>query len=104
MIKDIRTKQIVIIGAVVLLIAFLFTRDIAGLVKPKEDTTSAPATGEMAPVAAKEIDLEEVSRTGKNVINASLANEIKNLENTYKGASEDKKLPLAKNLLRNGMT
>jgi tetratricopeptide (TPR) repeat protein len=98
MIKDIRTKQIVIIGAVVLLIAFLFTRDIAGLVKPKEDTTSAPATGEMAPVAAKEIDLEEVSRTGKNLINTSLANEIKNLENTYKGASEDKKLPLAKNL------
>ncbi|MBG6235085.1 tetratricopeptide (TPR) repeat protein [Pedobacter sp. CAN_A7] len=98
MIKNIRTKQIVIIGAVVLLIAFLFTRDITGLEKPKEDTASAPATEQMAPVAAKEIDLEEVSRTGKNLINNSLANEIKNLENTYKGASEDKKLPLAKNL------
>jgi tetratricopeptide (TPR) repeat protein len=98
MIKNIRTKQIVIIGAVILLIAFLFTRDIAGLVKPKENTTSAPAAGEMAAAPAKDIDLEEVSRTGKNLINNSLAKEIENLENSYKGASEDKKLPLAQNL------
>ncbi len=45
MIKSIRSKQIVLIGAIVMLVAFLFTRDIKGLVKPKEDTTAAVSAG-----------------------------------------------------------
>ena len=98
MIKNIQTKQVIIIGAVLLLIAFLFTRDIKGLVKPKEDTTSAPAAGELASNAVKEINLQEVSTTGKNLINASLAAEITTLENNYKSASEKDKLKLAQSL------
>jgi tetratricopeptide (TPR) repeat protein len=98
MIKNIHTKQVIIIGAVLLLIAFLFTRDIKGLVKPKEETTSAPAAGELAPQAAQEINLQEVSTTGKNLINSGLAAEITTLENKYKTAPEDGKIKLAQEL------
>ncbi len=38
MISSIRSKQIVIIVAIVLLVVFLFTMSIKGLVKPKEET------------------------------------------------------------------
>ncbi|WP_222537204.1 tetratricopeptide repeat protein [Pedobacter polysacchareus] len=102
MIKNIRTKQAILIGAVVLLVAFLFTRDIKGLVKPKEETSSAPAGGPMsaqAPAAA-EINLKEVSTVAKNTINASLAAEIVTLENAYNSASEDKKATEAKLLAK----
>ena len=98
MIKNIQTKQVIIIGAVLLLIAFLFTRDIKGLVKPKEDTISAPAAGELASNAVKEINLQEVSTTGKNLINTSLAAEITTLENNYKSAPEKDKMKLALSL------
>ncbi|MNK05719.1 Tetratricopeptide repeat protein [compost metagenome] len=97
MIKSIRSKQIILIGAVILLVAFLFTRDIKGLVKPKEDTTAAvPSAGQMPTQETAAINLNEVSTTGKNLLNASIAAEITSLENAYKTASEDKKAPAAK--------
>ncbi|WEK19466.1 MAG: hypothetical protein P0Y49_22080 [Candidatus Pedobacter colombiensis] len=97
MIKSIRSKQIILIGAIVLLVAFLFTRDIKGLVKPKEDTTAAvPAGGQMPTKEAAAINLNEVSTTGKNLLNASLAAEITSLENTFKSAPESNKVPSAK--------
>lgn len=97
MIKSIRSKQIILIGAVILLVAFLFTRDIKGLVKPKEDTTAAvPSAGQMPAQETAAINLNEVSTTAKNMLNASLAAEITSLENAYKSASEDKKAPAAK--------
>ena len=96
MIKSIRSKQIILIGAIVLLVAFLFTRDIKGLVKPKEEPTAgAPAGGQM-PSEVPSINLDEVSTTGKNLLNANLAAEITSLENAFKSASEDKKAPAAK--------
>ncbi|ALL08529.1 hypothetical protein AQ505_25485 [Pedobacter sp. PACM 27299] len=102
MIKNIRTKQAILIGAVVLLVAFLFTRDIKGLVKPKEETSSMPAGGPMSTQtpAAAEINLKEVSTVAKNTINASLAAEIVTLENAYNSASEDKKAAEAKLLAK----
>ena len=97
MIKSIRSKQIILIGAVILLVAFLFTRDIKGLVKPKEDTTAAvPSAGQMPAQETAAINLTEVSTTGKNLLNASLAAEITTLENAFKSAPEDKKAPAAK--------
>lgn len=88
MTSNIRTKQLLIVGAVVLLVAFLFTRDIKGLVKPKQETSGTPAAGQLtANTAAQNINLQEVSAAGKNVINASLAAEITTLENTYKSTS-----------------
>ncbi|MFA4867324.1 MAG: tetratricopeptide repeat protein [Pedobacter sp.] len=97
MIKSIRSKQIVLIGAIVMLVAFLFTRDIKGLVKPKEDTTAAvPAGGEMAPAETAVIDLTQVSTSSKNMLSASLSTEITSLENAFKTASESKKVSAAK--------
>ncbi|WP_316822057.1 tetratricopeptide repeat protein [Pedobacter gandavensis] len=102
MIKNIRTKQAILIGAVVLLVAFLFTRDIKGLVKPKDETSSNPTGAPMnaqAPAAA-EINIKEISTVAKNTINASLAAEITSLENAYNSASEDKKAAEAKLLAK----
>lgn len=80
-----------------LLVAFLFTRDIKGLVKPKEETTAAvPAGGQMPASETAAINLNEVSTTGKNMLSASLATEITTLENAFKSASENQKVPAAK--------
>ncbi|PTT00118.1 hypothetical protein DBR11_10840 [Pedobacter sp. HMWF019] len=88
MTNNIRTKQLLIVGAVALLVAFLFTRDIKGLVKPKQETSGTPAAGQLTTnTAAQNINLQDVSAAGKNVINASLAAEITTLENTYKSTS-----------------
>lgn len=97
MINSIRSKQIILIGAMVLLVAFLFTRDIKGLVKPKEETaTAVPAGGQMTPPETAAINLEEISTTGKNLLSANLATEITSLENTFKTAADRDKVPAAK--------
>ena len=87
-----RSKQIIIIGAVVLLIAFLFTRDIKGLVKPKEETTNVPASGQLTPSNEQQISLSEVSATGKNLIGTELAAELTSLETAFNAASDEEKL------------
>jgi len=95
---NIRTKQLSVIGAIVLLVAFLFSRDIKGLVKPKEENgKGAPAAAQMAeagPVA--EISLKEVSTTAKNMISGGLSGEITALENTFNTAAEKDKAKTAK--------
>jgi len=91
-----RSKQIILIGAVALLIVFLFSRNIKGLVKPKEETADAPAMGQLAPTAAAApISLEEVSTSGKNMISTALAAEISNLETAYKTGNDQEKLDKA---------
>ncbi len=92
MTTSIRSKQAILIGAVLLLIVFLFTRDIKGLVKPKEQTTNAPASGQLAAPAEQQISLAEVSAAGKNLIGTDLAAELTSLENAYKASSDEDKL------------
>jgi len=95
----IRTKQIIIISAVVLLVAFLFTRDIKGLVKAKEETTAAPAAGPMQAEAA-EINIDQVSTVGKNLVGSAVAKDITTLENEFKTADGNKKFSLAASLAK----
>ena len=95
----IRSKQIILISAVVLLVAFLFTRDIKGFIKTKEDTTAAPAAGPMQAEAA-EINLDQVSTVGKNLVGSAVAKDISALENEFKTADGDKKLTLAASLAK----
>lgn len=83
------------ISAIVLIIGFLFTRDIKGLVKPNESTQGAAATP-IEPEATTQLNLQEISNTGKNLLNASLAKEITALENAYNTSSEEKKGERAK--------
>ena len=95
MMNTIRSKQTLIIAAIILLAVFLFTRDIKGLVKPKKETSGVPAGGQLTS-AGSTINLTEVSTAAKNSINANLAAEITTLENAYKTASEDQKVNAAK--------
>lgn len=95
MMNTIRSKQTIIIAAVVLLAGFLFTRDIKGLVKPKKETTGVPAGGQLTS-AGSTINLTEVSTAAKNTINANLAAEITSLENAYKSAPESEQINAAK--------
>ena len=95
MMNTIRSKQTIIIAAVVLLAGFLFTRDIKGLVKPKKETTGVPAGGQLTS-AGSTINLTEVSTAAKNTINANLAAEITSLENAYKTAPESEQINAAK--------
>ena len=95
MMNTIRSKQTIIVAAVILLAVFLFTRDIKGLVKPKKETAGAPAAGQLTS-AGSTINLTEVSTAAKNSINANLAAEITTLENAFKTASEDEKVGQAK--------
>jgi tetratricopeptide (TPR) repeat protein len=94
---NIRYKQLIMISAIVLIIGFLFTRDIKGLVKPNESTQGAAATP-IEPEATTQLNLQEISNTGKNLLNASLAKEITALENAYNTSSEEKKGERAKAL------
>jgi len=100
--SSIRSKQIIIIGAVLLLVAFLFTRDIKGLVKPTEENGKLPAAGqvdgmESTPTTAA-LNIETTSTAAKNVLNKNLATDITALENSYKGAKGAEKIELAKQL------
>ena len=100
--SNIRSKQTIIIGAIVLLVAFLFTRDIKGLVKPTEENGKMPSSGPMAgavsPSTTSVLNLETSSTAAKNVINKNLATDITALENSYKGANGAEKIELAKQL------
>ena len=100
--SNIRSKQTIVIGAIVLLVAFLFTRDIKGLVKPTEENGKMPSSGPMAgaasPSSASVLNLETSSTAAKNVINKNLATDITALENSYKGANGAEKIELAKQL------
>jgi tetratricopeptide (TPR) repeat protein len=93
MLNSIRSKQIMAIVAVMLLMTYLFTRDIKGLVKPKEVTTKeGPAAGGlMANKTPTAIDLAEISTAAKNSLEANVATEITSLEQAYNSASESDK-------------
>ena len=93
--SKIRIQQSLIIGAVVLLLGFLYTRDVKGLVKPKEDPAAVQAR---QPMEAAAINLDEVSLGGKNMISADLAKEITALEQDFKKASDKDKPAIAAKL------
>lgn len=100
--SNIRSKQTIVIGAIVLLVAFLFTRDIKGLVKPTEENGKMPSSGPVAGAASSSttsvLNLETSSTAAKNVINKNLATDITVLEKSYKGANGAEKIELAKQL------
>lgn len=85
--------------AIVLLTAFLFSRDIKGLVKPRENNAKGTSAGQMAPSEAPDpIRLAEVSASAKNVIEPGDADEIVTLEAHYKTAAAHEQAAVAKTL------
>lgn len=82
------TKQIAVIGLVILLIAALFSLNIKALIKEEEKTASA------AEKSAPSVSLENVSAGAKQNLNANLAAEIEGLENALKNADGEEQLAL----------
>lgn len=89
-----KSKQIIVIGAVTVLVGVLYSLDIKGLVKPKGER-GLKATTETSAVS---VTSQTVSETGKLTLNANLASEISKLEEEIKLASNDEKLSLQKAL------
>lgn len=85
MVNNIRSKQVIIIVAMLVLVGFLFTREIKGLVKPKEETKEMPAAA--ANNTAPELNIIEVSNTAKNLISTASTKEISAIESAYMSAS-----------------
>jgi len=94
MLKSIRSQQTIIIGAIILLIGFLFSRDIKGLVKPKEDEKQAVAT--MPSTATSSITIEQASLTAKNLVGNNISKEITLLENAFQSSKGQERAQQAK--------
>jgi len=88
-----RTKQIILVSLSIGLAGFLFTRDVKGLIQPKEETQM-----EAARPAAQALNLDEVSATAKNLIGLNVAKEISALEKAYKAASGTEQTEKARQL------
>lgn len=102
MLSSIRTKQLMITAAITLLTAFLFSRDIKGLVKPKTEPTKVTAREqvETAPTTLA-INLAEISKSAKTKLNIDASSEISGLEAKYADASvQVEQLTLAKTLAK----
>jgi len=97
MLNTIRSKQIIIITTMVILGGFLFTRDVKGLVQPKEEAKPTAAS-QSATNNVPSFTLDEASSTGKGSISANSAKEISALESTYKNSSGSDQVAQAKQL------
>ncbi|MBC7615834.1 MAG: tetratricopeptide repeat protein [Pedobacter sp.] len=92
MFNTVRSKQVITIAAMLALVGFLFTREVKGLVKPKEESK---------PVATSNIpsfSIDEASAIGMASISANLAKDITILESAYKNASGTEQVTQAKQL------
>lgn len=97
MLNSVRSKQVFIIAAMLALVGFLFTRDVKGLIKPKEEQKSAAASTAEASKAPS-MSIDEASSIAKGLISQNSAKEISALESAYKNASGDDQLTQAKQL------
>jgi tetratricopeptide (TPR) repeat protein len=98
MLNTIRSKQVFIIIAILLLVGFLFTRQIKGLVKPKDEASKMPTEQATASSTTPQLTIEEVSATAKNLVSNATSKEISALESAYKGTSGTEKTTQAKQL------
>lgn len=95
MLNSIRSKQVIIIAAMLLLAGFLFTRDVKGLVEPKENKKQQMAASQTNTVS---YSIDEASAIAKALISSNIAKEITVLESDYKNASGAEQLMQAKQL------
>ncbi len=93
MLNSVRSKQVIIITAMLALVGFLFTREVKGLVKPKEDAKPVAAV-----TNTPSFSINEASAIGMTSLSTTLAKDITALESTYKNASGSEQLIQAKQL------
>ena len=89
-------KQVVVVSSAIVLMGFMLSMDIQGLVKPKEDSTGTTAS--QAAPQAKVFSVEEVSALSKQTLTANLNKQVTDLEAALKSASENEKVDLHKKL------
>ena len=92
MLNNIRSKQVIIIVAMLVLVGFLFTREIKGLVAPQEAAQEMPVE---ASKTAPQLDILEVSNTAKNLVSTASTKEISVIESAYLSASGAEKIKQA---------
>lgn len=95
MLKSIRSKQIILLTSMVLLVGFLFSREVKGLVVPKEDTAAKSAAEDQG-THSSSFTIEQASDLGKGSISAASSKEILSLESDFQKASSADKLEKAK--------
>jgi len=88
-----KTKQIIVIGSVVALVAVLLAQPIKGLVNKEKQTAAA---SESKP--SNEINLENISSMTKQGLDASLVKEISDIEGQVAKASGEDKIKLLQQL------
>jgi predicted Zn-dependent protease len=91
--NNIRSKQVVLIAAILLLVGFLFSREIKALVIPKEETAQMPAAQQQSTAT---LSIEEASATAKNLVSNATAKDITLLETKYQTAKAEEKIANAK--------
>ena len=94
-----KTKQYILIGSVAILMVVLYSLDIKGLVKPKDNQgMQNTATAGEKPAAV--VSAESVTTTSKQMINASLAADIEKLESQLKDAKGAEAITLQKEIAK----
>jgi hypothetical protein len=88
-----KTKQIIVIGSVVALVAVLLAQPIKGLVNKEKQTAAA---SESKP--SNEVNLENISSMTKQGLDASLVKEISDIEGQVVKASGEDKIKLLQQL------
>ena len=93
-------KQIVVVGAVVAVMAYLYYQPVKGLTKPKEATGHTNAVAEK-PRQVTNVSVEMVSASAKLVIGPALAAQVNELEKQLNNAADaPAKLALQKELAK----
>ncbi|MFA6946330.1 MAG: tetratricopeptide repeat protein [Pedobacter sp.] len=91
-------KQIVVVGSVVVLMGLMLSLDIQGLVKPNEGAGASNASGPPQAAKVKAVSLDDISKTARESLNASLKKQVSDLEAELKSSSESDKLSIQKKL------
>lgn len=92
-----KAKHYILLSSVAVLMVILYSLDIKGLVKPKENEgMQNTATAGDKPVA--EVSAESIATVSKEMISANLAADISNLEKALKNSSGDEAIALQKQL------
>jgi len=94
--KNPKVIQIAVIAGVMLLVGFLYAKDIKSLAETKKDEAAAPAAAMPNTAKATILSLEEISATAKNLISNASTKEINALEKKFAGAKGADKLNSAK--------
>lgn len=94
--SKVRTQQFIVIGVIAVIIAFLFTRDVKGLVKEETEQTTEAAVNTMPETTG--LTLEEESRIARNLVGSQFTKEIIALEAKFQSAKDEERIKLAQEL------